>query len=135
MRRSNATIAGYTLGEMVVAAGVFVLLGLVFFAVLNSGMILYAKNTAVNTAHEETRDGINRLTRDIHASISVPQLRDTNFNTVSSTPLTATGSAPMAAGVSFQNVGLGPQYIWKDPNNNKIMVRGTPGTPEAPTAG
>src|SRR3954468_14871057 len=135
MRPSNATIAGYTLGEMVVAAGVLCMLGLVFFAVLNSGMVLYAKNTAVNTAHEEARDGVNRLTRDIHASISVPQLRDTNFNAVSSTPVSATGTAPMAAGVSFQNVALGPQYIWKDPGNNKIMVKGTPNTPEAPVAG
>jgi hypothetical protein len=135
MRRSNATIAGYTLGEMVVAAGVLCMLGLVFFAVLNSGMILYAKNTAVNSAHEEARDGINRLTRDIHASISVPQLRDTNYNSVSSTPVSATGAAPMAAGISFQNVVLGPQYIWKDPANNKIMVRGTPNSSDSPTAG
>lgn len=128
-------VAGYTLAELMVAGGVLVLLGLVFFAVLNSGMILYAKNTAVNSAHQEARDGINRLTRDIHASISIPQLRDTNLNVVSSTPQTATGLAPMAAGVSFQNVCLGPQYIWKDPANNKIMVRGTPDTPEAPAPG
>jgi hypothetical protein len=129
------SVAGYTLAELMVAGGVLVLLGLVFFAVLNSGMILYAKNTAVNSAHQEARDGINRLTRDIHASISIPQLRDTNLNVVSSTPQTATGLAPMAAGVSFQNVCLGPQYIWKDPANNKIMVRGTPDTPEAPAPG
>src|SRR5947199_9738754 len=99
----NYLVAGYTVAEMIVAIGVFCLLGIVFCSVLNSGMILYAKNTAVNTAHEEARDGINRLTRDIHASISVPQLRDTNFNIVGSTPVSATGSAPMAAGVSFQN--------------------------------
>src|SRR3954463_241724 len=124
MRRSNATIAGYTLGEMVVAAGVLCMLGLVFFAVLNSGMILYAKNTAVNSAHEEARDGINRLTRDIHASISVPQLRDTNYNSVSSTPVSANGTAPMAAGVSFQNIAIGPQYVWKDDaNGNQIKVK------------
>src|SRR3954471_22843891 len=136
MRRPNTCATGaYTLGEMVVAAGVLGLLGLVFFAVLNSGMVLYAKNMAVNSAHEEARDGINRLTRDIHASISVPQLRDTNFNPVSSTPVSATGAAPMAAGISFQNVVLGPQYIWKDPANNKIMVRGTPNSSDSPTAG
>ena len=133
--RKKQHVGGYTVAEMAVAMGVLCLLGLVFFSVLNSGMILYAKNTAVNSAHEEGRDGINRLTRDIHASISVPQLRDTNFNVVSSNPVSATGMAPMAAGVSFQNVALGPQYVWKDPNNNKIMVKGTPESPEAPTPG
>lgn len=126
---------GGSIAEMMVAVGVLGLLGLVFFTVLNSGMILFAKNTAVNAAHQEARDGINRLTRDIHASISVPELRDTNLNVVSSVPVTSTGSAPMAAGVSFQNVALGAQYMWKDPANNKIMVKGTPDTPEAPAPG
>ena len=130
-----AARGGYTLPEMIVSIGILGLLGGVFFQVLNSGMILFAKNTAVNGAHQEARDGINRLTRDIHASISVPELRDTNFNVVASTPTTGTGVAPMAAGISFQNVALGPQYIWKDPANNKIMVKGTPTTPESPTAG
>src|SRR6059058_6132204 len=88
---------GYTAGEMIVACGVLVILGLAFFQVLNSGMILYAKNTAVNSAHEEAREGINRLTRDIHASVSVPQLRNSthdgtysvagSFAVVSSTPV------------------------------------------------
>lgn len=126
---------GGGLAEMMVAVGVLGLVGLVFFTVLNSGLILFAKNTAVNAAHQEARDGINRLTRDIHASISVPELRDTNLSIVSSLPVTSTGSAPMAAGVSFQNVALGAQYMWKDPANNKIMVKGTPDTPESPTAG
>src|SRR6187549_192608 len=96
--------AGITLAEMMVAVAVFGLLGSVFFTVLNSGMVLFAKNTAVNAAHAEGRDGINRLTRDIHAAISVPELRDTNFASVPSTPVLATGAAPMAAGISFQNV-------------------------------
>src|SRR3954469_163205 len=120
----NFSERGTTLVEAMVAASILVLLGLIFFQVLNSGMILYAKNTAVNSAHEEARDGINRLTRDIHASISVPQLRDTNLNVVSSTPVVANGTAPMAAGVSFQNIAIGPQYVWKDDTNtNQIKVK------------
>ena len=65
---------GYSVVEMTIAMGVLGLLGAVFFSVLNSGLVLSAKNTAVNAAHQEARDGILRLTRDIHASISVPQL-------------------------------------------------------------
>ncbi|MDQ6860497.1 MAG: hypothetical protein M3032_04990, partial [Verrucomicrobiota bacterium] len=67
---------GYTVAEMVIAVGVLGLLGTVFFSVLQTGLTLSAKNTAVNAAHEEARQGMLRLTRDVHASISVPQLRD-----------------------------------------------------------
>lgn len=127
---------GYTAAEMIIACAVLVILGLAFFQVLNSGMILYAKNTAVNSAHEEAREGINRLTRDIHASVSVPQLRDSthdatytiggSFPVISSQPVG--GVPPTAAGVSFQNVAPGsPAFVWKDPaNDNFIMVKDAP---------
>src|SRR3954453_18355500 len=99
--------SGFSVGEMGVALGVAMLLGLVFFQVLQSGLTLAAKNTAVNAAHEEARQGVARLTRDLHASVSVPQLRDTSFNVVDSTlsPSASPGATPpTAAGVSFQNV-------------------------------
>lgn len=130
---------GFTVAEMVVSAMVMAILGIVFLNVLNSGMILYAKNTAVNSAHEEAREGINRLTRDIHAAVSVPQLRnsthDTNytvassFSVMSSTP--SGGVAPTAAGISFQNVVSGsPDFVWKDPGNvNLIMINDNPNPP------
>src|ERR1043166_3020982 len=111
--------SGYTSAELAVAAAVMAILGIVVFNVLNSGMILYAKNTAVNSAHQEARDGINRLTRDIHAAISVPQLRSGShdntytasgsYAVASSAPVN--GVAPTAAGVSFQDVVQGsPDY-------------------------
>ena len=132
--RTTLKQGGFTAAEMVVATMIMAILGIVFIEVLRSGVVLYAKNTAVNSAHEEAREGIIRLTRDIHASISVPQLRTANANSlapsdttsiVSSTP--SGTSAPMAAGVSFQDVLLGPQYVWKDPSGNgPIMVKGDP---------
>lgn len=130
---------GFTVAEMVVSAMVMAILGIVFLNVLNSGMILYAKNTAVNSAHEEAREGINRLTRDIHAAVAVPQLRNSttdanhtvtgSFAVVSSTP--SSGVAPTAAGISFQNVVFGsPDFVWKDPNNaNLIMINDNPNPP------
>ena len=134
---------GFTSAEMVVSAAIMAILGIVFLNVLNSGMLLYTKNTAVNSAHEEARAGINLMTRDIHAAISVPQLRTPDAasllpsDTTSIVSSIPTGSsAPMAAGVSFQDVALGPQYVWKDPSGNgPIMVKGTYNTPEAPTVG
>src|SRR3954468_3201025 len=124
----------YTVGEMAVAVGVAGLLGLVFFQVLQSGLALSAKNTAVNAAHEEARQGVARLTRDLHASVSVPQLRDTSFNVVDSTlsPSASPGATPpTAAGVSFQNVIPGsPDYVWQDPGNaSLIMIKDGNGPP------
>ena len=126
LRRDSPSRAAFTLGEMSVAMGVLAILGVVFFQVLQSGLTLSAKNTAVNAAHEEARQGMMRLTRDIHASVSVPQLRDENGAVVSATPNPATPAAtpPTAAGVSFQNVAAGPNYIFQDPaGGNKIMIK------------
>jgi hypothetical protein len=118
----------FTFGEMAVAVGVLSLLGVTFFQVLQSGLVLSAKNTAVNAAHEEARQGILKLTRDIHASISVPQLRDNAFNVVSPDPVS--GVPPMAAGVSFQNIASGPNFVWKDPGNpDLIMIKDNPTKP------
>jgi hypothetical protein len=118
----------FTVAEMSVAVGVLGLLGMTFFQVLNSGLILSAKNTAVNSAHEEARMGVLRLTRDIHASVSVPQLRDDGFNVVSSDPVS--GVAPMTAGVSFQNIASGPNFVWKDPGaSDLIMIKDNPTKP------
>jgi hypothetical protein len=116
---------------MMVAIGVLGLLGLVFFTVLRSGLLLYSKNTAINIAHEEARQGINRMTRDIHAAVSMPQLRylDTTTSPVSlptpspsPTPISGVAVGPMYSAVSFQNVANGPNYIWKDPNNPSFIM-------------
>jgi type II secretory pathway pseudopilin PulG len=123
LRAHKENKRAFTLAEMGVAVGVLGLLGLVFFQVLQSGLTLSAKNTAVNSAHEEARQGVLKLTRDLHASVSVPQLRDTSFAVVSSTPSPG-GTPPTAAGVSFQNVALGPNYVFQDPggSNGLIMI-------------
>ncbi len=116
----------FTFAEISVAVGVLSLLGMVFFQVLQSGLTLSAKNTAVNAAHEEARQGILRMTRDIHASVSVPQLRDNSFAVISSTPVpgaAASATPPTAPGISFQNIALGPNFVFQDPGNaNLIMI-------------
>jgi type II secretory pathway pseudopilin PulG len=116
--------SAYTLVEVMVTMGVLGLLGGVFFQVLNSGLILFAKNSAVNSAHEDARQGINRLTRDIHASVSVPQLRSNTKEllVIDSAPAATTPStAVYAPGVSFQNVVSGPNYVWSDPGSAALI--------------
>jgi type II secretory pathway pseudopilin PulG len=128
----------FTLAEMGVAVGVFMLLGLAFFQVLQSGMTLSAKSTAVNATHEESRQGILRLTRDIHAAISVPQLRDSSFAVISSTPSPSASpgaTPPTAPGVSFQNVASGPNWIWNDPGGSNGMIMIKDGVNGPPTPG
>lgn len=128
MKPRKKTSDGFTVAEMMVAVGVLSILGLVFFQVLQSGLVLFSKNVAVNTAHQQAREGLNRLTRDIHAAVSIPQLRDNSFAIVSSDPAPGpTPAPPMAAGVSFQNIASGPNYIWKDPGNAAlIMIKDNP---------
>jgi type II secretory pathway component PulJ len=133
---NRASERGFTFAEMAVATGILALLGLVFYQVLQAGLTLSAKNTAVNAAHEEARQGILRLTRDIHAAVSVPQLRgiDTSTNpptfpVISSTPSPSASpgaTPPIAAAVSFQNIAYGPNWIFQDPGNaNLIMIHDT----------
>jgi hypothetical protein len=142
MKTHKDSQLGFTSAEMVVSTMIMAILGIVFLNVLNSGMILYAKNTAVNAAHEEGREGINRLTRDLHAAVSVPQLRSSthdatysvagSFLTVSSVPVN--GTAPTASAVSFQNVLQGsPDYVWQDPGNANLILIKDPG--DSPKAG
>jgi hypothetical protein len=120
--------AGFTLAEVMIGLLCFVVIGGVVYLLLNSGMILYAKNMSVNTAHEDTRRAINRLLRDIHASVSVPQLID-GFN-ADGTLQVHSSNTTGAAGVSFQLVyqdpknpnDTGTHYIWKDPSSPVIMI-------------
>jgi hypothetical protein len=131
LSNANTKCRGFTVAEMVIAGAVLVLLGLVFFRVLQSGLLLFAKNTAVNIAHEEARGGVNRMVRDIHAAVSVPELRNLDSTTSpitlptpnpSPTPIAGNATAPMFAAVSFQNVSNGPNYIWKDPGNPSLIM-------------
>lgn len=103
--RSSAR--GFTLAEMLVTMGISVLVGLMVFLVLNAGMVLYAKNTAVNSAHQQARSGIDQMLFNLHSSVSIPQLVDANLN--SATELDPTTGSPIPrAGISFQTFNGGP---------------------------
>ncbi len=77
------------------------------FLVLNTGMVLYAKNTAVNSAHQQARAGVDQMLTNLHNSVSIPQLTDANL-----VPLTdvvdGSGQPTPAAGISFQTFDAGP---------------------------
>lgn len=144
MKRAFSHNRGFTIAEMMVAVLCFALAGGMIFLLLNSGMILYAKNMSVNTAHQDTRRALNRLLRDLHASVSVPQLID-GFNADGSLKLHSSNITG-AAGVSFQLVyqdpanatDTGTHYVWKDPNSStQIMIynNGSTGLTAPPLVG
>lgn len=101
----NQKTAGFTLVEMMITSVVFALAGGLIFFFLNSGMILYAKNTAVNAAHQQARAGVDQMLANIHAAVSIPQLVDQNL-----TPLPPPGIGP-AAGINFQKFDSGPYLL------------------------
>jgi prepilin-type N-terminal cleavage/methylation domain-containing protein len=101
---------GFTLVEMMITTSIAVLCGGMVFLFLNTGMTLYAKNTAVNVAHQQARAGVDQMLANIHAAVSIPQLVDGNL-----TPLPPPGTGP-AVGVNFQRYEAGPFLLWMGGN-------------------
>jgi prepilin-type N-terminal cleavage/methylation domain-containing protein len=117
--RSRA--AGFTLLEVLMAASILGFAAQVIYIVLINGMVLHAKNAAVNVAHQEARNAAARLLRDIHAAVSIPQLIDVNRNNVESQPRDASGNPTGTAGVSLQTVAGGPYNLKNDPGNANLI--------------
>ena len=91
---------GFTLVELMIAAMAIALVGGIAYAVLNSGLILFSKNTAINVAHQQARVAVLQIEADLHSAISLPKLVDVNRVDIA-------GTGP-AAGISFQ-LFAGPQ--------------------------
>jgi type II secretory pathway pseudopilin PulG len=85
--------AAFTLIELMVSTGVVTIAGTGIFLALQSGLNLYAKNTSVNVAHQQLLKAVQRISRDAHAAVDVPELLDASLTVVANGP---------AAGVSFQ---------------------------------
>lgn len=103
---SGRASRGFTLVEILVTMGISLLVGMMVFLVLNAGMVLYAKNTAVNSAHQQARSGIDQMLTNLHGAVSIPQLVDSNLNPASE--LNALGTPIPRAGISFQTFSAGP---------------------------
>jgi Tfp pilus assembly protein PilE len=97
MRRQNPA-GGYTLVEMMMSLGIFLVAGGMIYTGLNTATVLYVKNTSINSSHAQMLKALERITRDIHASASTPQLVDVNR---------AATNGP-AAGIAIQPVTGGP---------------------------
>jgi type II secretory pathway component PulJ len=119
MRLRNTTRRrGATLLELSIAMGLIGVIGLAIYSMLNVGMILGAKNTAVNTAHQQARVAMLQLVQDLHSAVSLPALTDTN-----SVPLVTPGPNTKAAGISFQLWAAGPYQICADAAADSSVIQ------------
>jgi prepilin-type N-terminal cleavage/methylation domain-containing protein len=98
MRRHVQSRSGLTLIELSVTSGLVGILGLIIYSLLNIGTILGAKNTAVNTAHQQARVAMLQMLQDLHSAVSLPALQDVVGN--------------QAAGIAFQQWAGGPHKIY-----------------------
>lgn len=121
MRIHSPSRSGLTLVELSVTAGLVGVLGLIIYSLLNIGTILGAKNTAVNTAHQQARVAMLQMIQDLHAAISLPYLIDVDSN--GNVVMDASGAVPAvttgpaggpAAGIAFQQWAGGPHKIISD---------------------
>ena len=94
---------GYTLVEIIISVSIFAFAGSGIYLTLRTGLLLYAKNSAINLSHQNVRVAMVELQQDLHGSVSIPQL-------VSSSGVVITGTGP-AAGVSFRKFAGGPFSI------------------------
>ncbi len=96
-----------------IATAITGVVGLMLYSILYTGTVLGAKNTAINTAHQQARVAMLNMLQDIHSAVSLPQLTDaagTPYPTGTASPT----PPPNGAGISFQQWSGGPHKIILD---------------------
>ena len=102
--------------ELMVSTTILLITGSIIYTMLNTGMVLFAKNTAINMAHQQARTAVLQMEQDLHSAISIPQLCDASRNAVA-------GNGP-AAGISFQLYSKGPLQVASSASQgqNQIVI-------------
>ena len=106
---SKHPLRGTSLIELSIAMGLLGVFGLSIYSVLNIGVILGAKNAAVNTAHQQARTAMLQMVADLHSAVSLPALTDLN-----GAPLVNPAPNVSAPGIAFQMWAAGPYRITSD---------------------
>lgn len=127
--KNKSNVSGFTLVELMIASGVLLMVGIAIWTVLHTVMVLSAKNEAINLTHQQGREVVNRISREIRSSVSALQLVDASFNPVSGTN--------QAAGVVFQTVFRGPNQIHNNCTSasNNVRITRDPAVDGDPTRG
>lgn len=107
----------FTIAELLVAVAALGIVASVMCALLSFGTNMFARNVAVNMAHQQARNGLMRVARDLHQAVSMPQLADATLQ-----PVVGTGPT---AGITFQIVTNGPFEVTNDPTSPSLIQIGT----------
>ncbi len=128
MKQTRHQCSGRTVLELMFTVGMMAVVGVIIFSLFSTGTILGAKNTAVNTAHQQARTAMLQMVQDLHSTVSLPYLVDATGNALS-------GAGP-AAGISFQLWSIGPLQIVADAAaGTKVVTVKVPAGTQAPVAG
>ena len=123
-RAQRRSVRASALVEVMISTTVMAIVSSIVFSILISGTVLFAKNTAVNMAHQQARVAVLTMEEDLHSAVSIPQLADANRAPVA-------GSGP-TAGISFQIYAAGPFQVLSTAasGQNQITVRCVNYTPK-----
>jgi prepilin-type N-terminal cleavage/methylation domain-containing protein len=117
MKSSWRRADGFTLIELMITSAVIGAVGLVLYSLLNVNLVLGAKNTAINTTHEQARVAMLDIVRDLHSAVSAPALTDSTGTPYSSPP-----ASGYAEGIAFQKWASGPYAIKTDALTNQKVI-------------
>lgn len=89
------------------------MVGLAIYLIFYNGMTLFAKNSAINMAHEDYRQALQLFQNDLHKAVSVPFFLSSTASAVTSLPTVTVDSVAYnganvttaAEGISFQVFG------------------------------
>ncbi|MDQ2824374.1 MAG: hypothetical protein M3R29_02895 [Verrucomicrobiota bacterium] len=118
-------IRAFKLIEMMFTTVLIGVLGLLIYSLLNINTVLGAKNTAVNTAHQQARVAMLQMVQDLRSAVSLPALANASGTPYPSPAPTA------AAGIAFQQWASGPHKIRNDVkiDENVVKIKRTGGQP------
>lgn len=95
---------GFTLVELMVVSGLMGVVGLVGYAMLHTGMVLFTQNVALNMSGVRISQAVDRMTEAVRAAEEMPQL-------ITNTGAAATGTT--ADGILVKRYLGGPYVIKK----------------------
>jgi prepilin-type N-terminal cleavage/methylation domain-containing protein len=101
--------AGFTLTELMVAVGIFIVGGAVVYPLFIGDLSLYARNFSINKSNNSLRYALQKLKKDIDMAVEPPTLMSYSGSASSGT-LTPLPAAAVSAQAILIWVNLGPAY-------------------------
>lgn len=111
---SLTRIRAFTLVELMVVMALAALVGGIAYLILNTGLLMFAQNTATNVAHQQARMAMLQMQKEMHQAVSPTQLVNANGNPVN-------GNGP-AAGVRFHVFAAGPFRVTAQAKDNQKFI-------------